>query len=284
MNLDTYDTVEDTQLECVEPEINFNKEYEDKKWKTYKFSSLDGKLEDQYGIFRIIKLELTDNTNLPVLVAMAGFSTKSFCGSSNVIIKNLRKIKDKFKCIYILKYDEDKIKILQKKACDERDEIKKNTLNHHEIYKPEIDLNEELGIIIDKLLRSMKLINVHLLGKCAGGGVAIHIFTKSEIYNALYLAVPASPTNVEHLLENKAIMKNKTFILAWNSNDDYKFNWGGKSNDELSYYSNTIQELAGNENKIIFDSFNEQIEGDDPKRFHEIPNGLFRLIRDNLSS
>jgi hypothetical protein len=213
---------------------------------------------------------------------MAGFSTNSFCGSANVIIRNLEKIKDKYRCVYILKYDEDKIKELQKKACSKRDINKGTTDEHKEIYQPEIDLNEELGIIIDKLLRSMGLINVHLLGKCAGGGVTIHIFTKSpEIYKALYLAVPASPTNVEHLLEYKNIMKNKTFIFAWNSNDNLLFDWNRESKDEIIYYSNTIQELAENNNKIILESFDEKIDGDDPKRHHEIPNGLFNLISDN---
>jgi alpha-beta hydrolase superfamily lysophospholipase len=47
----------------------------------------------------------------------------------------------------------------------------------------------------------MKLQNVHILGKSAGAGIAIHIMDKSDIYTGLFLVVPSSPLNVQLLRE-----------------------------------------------------------------------------------
>lgn len=164
---------------------------------------------------------------------------------------------------------------MQTKACNARDALKDalKDANHSDIYKPEIDLNEELGSVVDKLLRSINLTNVHLLGKCAGSGVAIHTFTKSDIYNCLYLGVPASPKNVEHLLTKK--WNNKRFIFAWDKRDAYKFTWG-QSNKEIEKYRNTMNFLQGTNNTVIIEEF-EEGQSDD-KKYHEVPNDLFDLL------
>jgi hypothetical protein len=248
------------------------------EWKSYFFTSNCNDFVDKYGIFRIIKKVLSDDERQPNLVVMAGFSTNSFCGTTKRVIENLDKIVDKFKAVYILKFDEDVFKDLQKNACQERDSNKHKMTDYKRIYSPETNLNEDIGTIVDKLLRCAGLSNVHLLGKCAGGGVAIHTFTKSNIYNALYLGVPASPTNIEHLIEfnftNKII--GKKFIFGWDTRDAYPFDWGRTSNHEKYFYDETIEPLKS-DNLVILEEF--EAGESHPKNYHEVPNGLFDLIR-----
>jgi hypothetical protein len=255
-------------------------------WKGYYFSSNCTKFNDEYGIFKIIKKVLNGGESKPNLVAMAGFSFKSFCGSTKVIVENLDKIQEKFNCVYVICFT-DEVQKKQTDACKSRDANiteKPDTLTEEElkdkavreqIFKPETDLNDKLGNVVDKLIRCAGITNVHLLGKCAGGGVAIHTFTKSNIYQALYLAVPASPTNVEHL---KTIdLSGKKIIIAWDKRDAYPFKWG-KSNQELASYEETLMELKANHRleEFIVEEFNNGET--DPKKYHEIPDQLFDLI------
>lgn len=134
--------------------------------------------------------------------------------------------------------------------------------------------------IIDKCLRSpdLNLTNVHLLGKCAGGGLAIHTITKSNIYSGLFLSVPASPLNVEKLKELNKTQKNKIrFIFTWDKNDDYPFNWNRKSNEEKEYYDKTMKKLKiKNYESYIFDE--EPKNKLEKYQYHEISNGLFDKI------
>lgn len=239
-------------------------------WKIYYSYSLNENDNIKWGNFYVIKKSFDNNSpslvddNLPSLVAMAGFSVKSFCGTTNRIIQNLDKIKSKFKDIWVICFSEQ-VKEMQKVACQKRDA--------QNSYDPEYELNEDIGKFVDKILKSAKLTNIHLLGKCAGGGVAIHTFTKSNIYNALYLGVPASPDDVQHLLDKNLI--NKKFIFAWDKRDAYKFNWG-LSNQEIGRYRTTMNKLGGNGNVIHLEEFGDG-ETDD-KKFHEVPNGLFDLL------
>ena len=291
--------------EGIATEQNLCGELDLSTWKSYFFTSEGNQIENKYGTFRIIKKILTNDSNKPNLVAMAGFSTNSFCGTTRRIIENINKIENKFNAIYVLQYDEAKFKALQKDACGKRDTIKETGENDFEtIYQPETDLNDELGKIIDKLFRSAGLTKVHLLGKCAGGGVAIHVFTKSNIYDALYLGVPASPTAIKHITDNIDTIHNKQFIFGWDQRDEFKFNWGKKSNEEFIRYIQTCistkSKIKSNGNKLIFAQFNDdntnisRIEYIDNQRdyfetnpptdvkhekdYHEVPHGLFNLI------
>jgi len=253
----------DFRQECNDNGLNLD------NWKVFYFNSQNKDFINEYGNFYIINKTLSGYNELPSMVALAGFSVKSFCGTTNRIIENLDKIQSKFKDVWVLCFTEQ-VRNMQKQACKERDDL--NAAKNKEIYKPEIDLNEKLGSIVDKLLRSIKLSNVHLLGKCAGGGVAIHTVTKSDIYNALYLGVPASPKDVQHLLTKE--WNNKKFIFAWDKRDAYQFLWG-LSNQEIEKYKKTMEHLK--ENNIVI--INEYGEGEtDPKEFHEVPHDLFDLL------
>jgi hypothetical protein len=251
-------------------------------WKLYKFISnckRTTELMNKYGEFKIIKLGLSLDETKPNLVVICGFSNNSFCNSTKRIIQNLDKITDKFQAIYIIQFDEGPIKLLQKEACRIRDEL--ITGCHPNPYQPEIDLNIDLGIVIDKLLRCVGLDNIHLLGKSAGAGVAINTISKSKcssIYTALYLAVPSSPNNVEDLDVDSS---GRRYIFAWSTHDVYNFSWGRRSNEEKPFYDHTmstkgivnyISQEFTNDEDIILD------EKDPNKQFHEIPSGLFNLI------
>lgn len=237
-------------------------------WKVYYFYSNKVDINNKWGRFHIIKKSLTNNDSLPSLVAMAGFSVKSFCGTTNIIIKNLDKIESKYKDVWFLCFTEQ-VKEMQKIACQERDATNS--------YDPEIELNEKIGKFVNKLLDATGLANIHLLGKCAGGGVAIHTFTQDiHKYNALYLGVPASPQDVQHLLKNK--WTNKKFIFAWDVRNAFKFKWG-LSNQDIERYQKTMNKLKGENNIVILKEFgkDEPCETDD-KKFHQVPDKLFDLI------
>lgn len=234
-----------------------------------------------YGKNYIIKYNLTNNSNLPNLVLLSGFSNKSIINSSRVVFENINKIENKYQALYIFCYSENEFKKYQKDACDLRDKMKENVLNSfNKIYESEIKLNDQLATIIDKCLRSpdLNLTNVHLLGKCAGGGLAIHTITKSNIYSGLFLSVPASPLNVEKLKELNKTQKNKIrFIFTWDKNDDYPFNWNRKSNEEKEYYDKTMKKLKiKNYESYIFDE--EPKNKLEKYQYHEISNGLFDKI------
>ena len=194
-----------------------------------------------------------------------------------------------FNCVYVICFDEKVFKNYQTEACGYRDKniaeelgLSKEELLikledkevRKRIFKPETDLNEKLGVVVDKLIRCAGINNVHLLGKCAGGGVAIHTFTKSDIYQALYLAVPASPTNVEHL--RTIDLGGRKIIIALDKRDAYRFSWG-LSNQEKASYEGTLIKLEAN---YKVEEFNEGESH--PKDYHEIPNQLFDLIAESL--
>jgi hypothetical protein len=254
----------DFRQECNDNGLNLD------GWQVFYFNSHNKDFINKYGYFYIIKKTLSEDQSLPTMVAMAGFSVKSFCGTTNRIIENFDKIQSKFKDIYVLCFTEQ-VRDMQKQACKERDDLK--AANNKEIYKPEIDLNELLGSIVDKLLRSINLTNVHVLAKCAGAGVGIHTFTKSDIYDALYLGVPASPKDVQHLLTKES--NNKKFIFAWDKRDAYKFLWG-LSNSEIEKYRKTMKPLEKN-NIVKIEMYGDDTPPHD-KNFHEVPHELFDLL------
>jgi len=193
----------------------------------------------------IINIDLATGLE-PVLVLVAGFSKKSFEGSSKVILKDIDKLKKKFGRIFMIEYSAYKED--QGKACDERDTIVDP--NPDAKYQPEEDLNMKIAGKIDEILRvQLKLTNIHLLGKCNGGAVLIDTLVRDEynpekIYNALYLAVPGSYFNVRPLEKmSKDRLKEIKFIFRWRQQDAYQFKWG-KSNEEKAKYEAKMTELG----------------------------------------
>jgi dienelactone hydrolase len=193
---------------------------------------------------------------------MAGFSKKSFCGSANVVINCIDNVKHKFQSVYIISHGSN-VKLMSTDAYNACKIIKENDLTR---YAKEIELNRKLGKVIDKIIRSIcKENKVHLLGKCAGGGVAIQTVTLNDIYTGLYLAVPSSPNNVDDLKklgDNR--IKTMVFRYAWQDEDPIEFLWG-KCKDQVEIYNKTMSKL-----KAVNYKFGKY-SGDK----HEIPSQLF---------
>ena len=150
-------------------------------------------------------------------------------------------------------------------------------------YKSETDLNQNIAIEINKIIKNtLKLTNVHLLGKCAGGGISIHLLEKDPIYTALYLAVPGNPRGVKYLKNiEKSRLKDITFIFCWCKQDHYKFDWNKLSKDEITRYDKQMNKIK----KKIKLKYNSYIEDKfvEPSltEYHEIPDLLIEKIIEN---
>ncbi len=229
------------------------------------------------NIIHIVKITLNQDIK-PVLFSLAGLSHKSFIGTSTVILSKLEILSQKFKEIYLVEYASFKEK--QDVACSKRDKYKesKDTDN---IYKPELDMNNEIAENINEIIYKLKLTDVHLLGKCNGGWITLLLLLKNDIYKGLYLAVPGIPFNVSILNElTPDRLKEINFLFGWTKQDGYKFNWDSKSFEEKKVYDkmiNTIENEKGIKMKyksIMYD--NMQIE--DEKQYHEIFPGMINDI------
>jgi len=214
-----------------------------------------GTIEDELN-FEVIRKTFEEGGDKPVLFIMAGISTNSFCGTAEVLVRNQETLKGKFKEVYIVNmnafknYQDDACQTYRAKRTKElnKESILRTELTENElldIYDGEIRLAKEISqfihiIISDKL----KLTNVHVLGKCAGGEIALNLVCLSEIYKALYLAVPGSVTHITPLYDiPPKRLESMHFIFGWNQNDDYAFNWNGRSSTEKEIYDEEIGKL-----------------------------------------
>lgn len=191
-------------------------------------------------IIHIIKIILNQDDK-PVLFALAGISHKSFVGTSTVILSKLNLLKEKFKEIYLVEYDS--YKPMQNIACEMRNKNKKSK-NIDKIYKPELDMNDNIANNLNEIILQLNLTNVHLLGKCNGAWVVTLLLLKNNIYKGLYLAVPGIPFNVDILnqLSNNRL-EEINFVFGWVQQDAYEFDWGNKSFEEKPFYDKTIKQI-----------------------------------------
>ena len=229
-------------------------------------------------IYNILKIQLNNDNSKPYLITLTGFSEKSFNTTSHIIINNSGKISDIFNSIYIICVPK-LFKNLQITACNKRDTILNNRKislltkeEYIQVFSPEIELNIRLAGYIDNLIKNIipPYKTIHLLGKCAGAGVMIKLFAINHYYHALYLGVPACPTNVEDIIIN-----GRKIIIAFDKRDAYEFPWG-KSNEEILSYKKTLEPSTN----YIVEEFNDNKDYD-TKKYHEIPDQLFDLIRIN---
>ena len=201
-------------------------------------------------------IQKINKNNGPVLVIMAGISTRSFCSTSQVISRNLDKLSS-FSKIYMINLNT--FKDAQKKSCDERDAIKSSDIPTK--FKPEIDFNELSGKIINRVITTLEPSsdNIYLLGKCDGGGIAIHTVIQSDIYKALYLAVPASPINVQPILASpNQYLKKLIYRFSWNEKDPDPVSWGGLSVDQKKFYD-AMNGLCYNYESYMFETGKHEV-------------------------
>ena len=193
---------------------------------TYKNSELNPPITEQLLIFNVIKKTFSTNKNKPVLIMMAGISFSSFCNSAEIIVENVQKLKKKYKEVYIINLNP--FKGYQIDVCTNYRDVMKIKLNKDSInrtdltkkefkliYDSENKLNIEMALTINDIISNkLKLSNVHLLGKCAGGGIALELLSLNNIYTGLFLAVPASINHIKPLLKvSKERLKNIAFIF-----------------------------------------------------------------------
>lgn len=219
-----------------------------------------------------------DNKNDRNLVFCGGFSVNSFCESMEIISSKLERLGKVFKSIYAIclapfKPKQKNVCMLYDKYSEERlkDRYNENK-NEVYVYEGEEQLNNDIAKVISNIiLNELKLSHVHLLGKCAGGGVMIKVVSSSKLgdYDALYLAVPGSPMAVKPLLTmDKNILERLHFIFGWNEDDIFKFKWGESKNEIVEY--NKLMEHRENYHSFLFQ-----------KGGHEIPLELLDKIVDS---
>ena len=265
-------------------------------WKLYKINHNCEELDDKYGIFRVISKEFDMASEKPNLVVMAGYSIDSFCGSTKIIIDNYEKnlLHKKYRAIYIICYDAEKFKIIQKIAFDTIDPLKNlyKALYKEEVtvefernikyrtfcYQGEVAMYSELAIIIDKILRcpQLDLKNVHLLGKSAGGGLGLHVVGKSDIYTKLFLAVPGGCEFSLPLEKLGDRLNEFKCIVGWNEDDKRDLS-GLPSNENSPYYDIEFDKL-----KKKYPGFQYEQHMFKPGNGHEINGDLIRIISEDI--
>lgn len=210
-----------------------------------------------YGSSAVYTKQLHHDRTRPDLFVITGISSKSFMGTAHVIMSTLHTIEKKYHSVHIIKFchTNDSFKRMQNKACEKRDEMKldekfvtiepntafgvskqKWVSNRNEVFKPEIDFYILCAKLINYIITKMKLQNIEVIGKCAGGCIAIHLITMNPNCTALYLASPGSPNFVEPLkkLDRDRLMSMK-FYFGWPCDDTYQFMWGTAIEDKPTY-------------------------------------------------
>ena len=234
------------------------------------FKNLEKKSIEDNLTFDVIRKIYDEDAKKPVLFAMAGISKNSFCGTAEILVENQEKLRGKFKEVYMVNLNS--LKNYQDDACTTYRnarfaEIKKDSeatgkpiksMLRKELTRPqlldvydgEIRLSQEMAKLIHKLIvENLGLKKVHLLGKCAGGAICLDLVNESDIYEALYLAVPGSPIHILPLYKLPVERLEKMhFIFGWNADDDYVFNFNGRSSTEKEIYDEEIGKLEAAKN------------------------------------
>ena len=153
---------------------------------------------------KLIKI-IINNTNKP-LVIIPPYSFDGFVKIMETINNNFEIIKKKYNIIYIIFWNE-KIKKESKKITDGITDIK-------EQYKINETYRINLAKIANNIIKTQKIKNFTLLGKSAGGGVAIYITKKNKQVLHLFLICPGI------LKTNIKLNKEIAIVLSWNIDDD----------------------------------------------------------------
>ena len=227
---------------------------------------------DEFTIYE--KKSENQDESRPNLFVMSGFSNNSVRESGIVIVDKIDLLLSKFRAVYILNLSP--FKIPQNTACDARDayctknadlldiqgksgkesdeyraKVRELGLEHRVAKNAaEIQMYEKAGVTVNQLITQLGLNNVHILGECAGGGVAISL-VKQDLsrYPALYLSVPARPDNVSSLPPE--VLQKVKFRFQWNKGDPTQYNWhkeervGETSTNEKEVYDQWMRSFPG---------------------------------------
>jgi len=206
-------------------------------WMTHKTSSTQ--LDEMYEAFEIHSHDLDGNDC--VLFVCPGFSNEACEATKNIINDKLDSIRNKYKKVFVINLFP--LKKFQK-ISDATDTIS-TAIERHDKWAADIAMKATHSSVVDKIIRAicndMNISNVHLLGKSAGGGLAMNIVTRNTIYKKLYLAVPAHPLFCKPLIEGN-IYDKLMVVVGWNYNDEYNL-YDIKSNKQMPYYEDVFIQI-----------------------------------------
>jgi hypothetical protein len=176
------------------------------------------------------------------LVVFAGMSKKSTLNTMRVLVKKLSTIKQKFKSLYVFEYS--MYSNWQTTACQRlRDGDFKN--DEEKKFLPELEMNKNIAMKVHDIINNLHLTNVHLLGKCNGGWVALELFLLGG-YKGLYLAVPGIPP-IDRLKLLRPYKNSAKFLFRWNKQDKFKFvGWNTESYQEEERYKSEMDKIGIN--------------------------------------
>lgn len=169
-----------------------------------KFENLKNYEISKYDKLKLIKI--TISTNNKPLVIIPPYSFDGFTKIMDTINNNFDIIKKKYNIIYVIVWN-DEIKKESQKITSGISDVKEQYI-----------INEKYRIMLadlaNKIIKTNKINKFTLLGKSAGGGVAIYIAKKNKQVKNLFLMCPAILKTTIKL--NKEIR----IILSWNRDDD----------------------------------------------------------------
>ena len=210
-----------------------------------KFNSLLNDIKKTYTVEFIylkncylIKIIKTHNYN-HILFSLAGISTKSFIGTSSVILKNINLLMKKFDIIFLLDYSF--YSEAQRLACQQRDIMIENKCEciKANIYNPEHTMNTTIANNIIDIINHLQINNIYLLGKCNGAWVIINmlvnmILNKINVkkFKGVYLGVPGIPIQKDNIIGLDLFANSLDNIydhidlkIGLRSDDGYEFLW-----------------------------------------------------------
>jgi len=191
-------------------------------------------LEKKYGTIKIVKMNLSGDRG--TIAIIPGFSFKSFSTMLKKLFEGFEYIKDKFTELYMICWS-PQIK-----------EIELNNIKDVLDKKTQYRLNEqyriEMAHLIDKIFRSQSITNFTLMGKSAGGTVAMYIASMNKEVKTLLLCCPGSNEKGKSLA-NRTDLEIK---LSWNRDDDVI---------PFSISDEYIKDFINQKNKYTFYSYDE---------------------------
>lgn len=152
-----------------------------------------------------------DSNDMEPLVVIPGYSFKSFSTMTSILLESFDMIKNKYNHIILVNWG-DKIKEIST-------EIVKDIKDEDTKYKINEDFRIKMANVLDKILRSPDMMlgsKFAILGKSAGGGIALYIASMNQSVDKLYLCAPAT------ILAGKIIKDRDdlTILLSWNKDDN----------------------------------------------------------------
>ncbi len=236
----------ETQIDKICNEL---KKYhlDDRIHDVYKFDN--SRIEEKYGEIKLVRVKLNNSGGTNLLV-VPGYSFNSFAGILRKLFEGIQYIDNKYSNLYLVNWG-DKIKADSQRIGEGKSQEEKFLLN---------DLHRnELAILLDKCLRSpdLDLKNITLLGKSAGGGVAICLCNIDKgIHREIKLLLLVAPglTDRGGPLNDR---KELPIHISWNKDDDViPFAVSEEYEKKLSDQGNNVKiyiyETGGHELNVQF--------------------------------